>query len=272
MHVTNQNFLDGGGSPFEGQERPLCTDKLVTLRNAQAVAPNFNLFTDVPMPTHFWGLTINDLGLSLDKRSVEYGEAQGLPFVPMGIYDWAGRLVDTVQTDFNGFYEALEPSTRRTTARCRPGRARTCTGSWATTRAVPGHLNPDYNPRFRTIATNFQAWPGLYTVTDTAPTQVAPPRSRPAPTQVDRTMCDLDPAQPQPLALDRPYIRRGDTSRADHDQRLRVRRPKGQVLLNGQPTGVPSWTRQADHLQRPERHRVRPDDCARSWRATGSRA
>ena len=37
----------------------------------------------------------------------------------------------------------------------------------------PGALNSDYNPRFRTIATNFQAWPGQFTVTDEAPTQVA---------------------------------------------------------------------------------------------------
>ena len=37
----------------------------------------------------------------------------------------------------------------------------------------PDHPNPDYNPRFRTISANFQGWPGLYTVTDTAPTQVA---------------------------------------------------------------------------------------------------
>ena len=27
-------------------------------------------------------------------------------------------------------------------------------------------------------------------------------------------MCDLDAAQPQPLAVDRPYIRKSDTSRA----------------------------------------------------------
>ena len=57
------------------------------MRTGQTTAPNFNLFTAVPLPTHFWGLTINDLGLSHDKRSVNYGEAQGLPFVPMGIYD-----------------------------------------------------------------------------------------------------------------------------------------------------------------------------------------
>ena len=108
---NNPNFLDGGGSPFQGQDRPSCETKLVTVRSGQATAPNFNLFTDVPIPTHFWGVTLNDLGLTFDKRSVNYGEAQGLPFVPVGLYDYAGRLVDTVHTDFNGLYEALEPST-----------------------------------------------------------------------------------------------------------------------------------------------------------------
>ena len=68
------------------------------------------------------------------------------------------------------------PSSRRrtpTTARCRPVRARTCTASSATTPASRVHLNPDYNPRFRTIATNFQGWPGLYTVTDRRPPRSA---------------------------------------------------------------------------------------------------
>ncbi len=111
VRVTDPAFLAGGGSPFEGQDRPLCDAKLITVRSGQTVAPNFNLFTPVPIPTHFWGLTINDLGLSLDKRSANYGEAQGLPNVPVGLYDWSGRLVDTTHTDFNGFYEALEPST-----------------------------------------------------------------------------------------------------------------------------------------------------------------
>ncbi|HEX3003696.1 MAG TPA: IPT/TIG domain-containing protein, partial [Angustibacter sp.] len=242
VHVTNPNFLNGGGSPYEGQDRPLCTDKLVNLRNAQAVAPTFNLFTDVPIPTHFWGLTINDLGLSLDKRSVEYGEAQGLPFVPMGIYDWTGRLVDTVQTDFNGFYEALEPST--STYNC-PLPAGPCPNMYrfvGNDPGQPGQLNPSYNPRFRTIATNFQAWPGLYTVTDTAPTQVQATALTPGTTQVDRTMCDLDPAQPQPLAVDRPYIRRGDLDRKITVTGFGFGAQRGQVLLNGQPTGIVSWT------------------------------
>lgn len=62
--MTNADFLAIGGSPFEGYARPSCQDKLVTVRAGQATAPNFHLFTDVPIPTHFWGLTLNDLGVS----------------------------------------------------------------------------------------------------------------------------------------------------------------------------------------------------------------
>ena len=158
--VTNANFIAGGGSPFQGYDRPLCGDKLVTVRAGQATAPNFNLFTPVPIPTHFWGLTLNDLGLTLDKRSVNYGEAQGLPHVPVGLYDWSGRLVDTTHTDFNGLYEALEPST--STYNC-PVPAGPCPNMYrfvGNDPGQPGALNPDYNPRFRTIATNFQALAG----------------------------------------------------------------------------------------------------------------
>ncbi|MGZ4719766.1 IPT/TIG domain-containing protein [Oryzihumus sp.] len=209
VHVTNQDFVDGGGSPFEGYDRPLCTDKLVTVRSGQATAPNFNLFTDVPIPTHFWGLTLNDLGLTLDKRSVNYGEAQGLPFVPVGLYDWSGRLVDTVHTDFNGLYEALEPST--STYNC-PVPAGPCPNMYrfvGNDPGQPGALNPDYNSRFRTIATNFQAWPGLYTVTDEAPTQVAATVLAPDTTTANDTRCDLGGATPQLFAVDRPYVRQG---------------------------------------------------------------
>ncbi|GAA1974470.1 hypothetical protein GCM10009798_39640 [Nocardioides panacihumi] len=212
VDVTNQNFLDAGGSPFQGQDRPSCQDKLVTVRAGQTAAPNFNLFTDVPIPTHFWGLTINDLGLSLDKRSVEYGEAQGLPFVPMGLYDWSGRLLDTVHTDFNGFYEALEPST--STYNC-PVPAGPCPNMYRFTGNDPGspdHPNADYNPRFRTISASFQGWPGLYTVTDTAPTQVATTALTPGSTAVNPTQCDLGATWPQLLSTDRPWIRLGDTA------------------------------------------------------------
>jgi hypothetical protein len=244
VDVTNDAFNAGGGSPFQGYERPLCTDKLVGLRANQATAPNFNLFTDVPIPTHFWGLTLNDLGLTLDKRSVNYGEAQGLPFVPVGLYDWSGRLVDTVHTDFNGLYEALEPSTG--TYNC-PLPAGPCPNMYrfvGNDPGQPGALNPDYNSRFRTIATNFQAWPGLYTVTDEAPTQVAATVLAPDTTTVNPTICDLGAAVPQLLSVSRPYIRRGDTNRSITVTGFGfgASGAPDKLTLNGTAMAVTSWT------------------------------
>ncbi len=244
VKVTNPAFLAGGGSPFEGQDRPSCQDKLVTVRTGQATAPNFNLFTDVPLPTHFWGLTLNDLGLTLDKRSVNYGEAQGLPFVPVGLYDWAGRLVDTTHTDFNGLYEALEPSTD--TFNC-PVPAGPCPNMYrfvGNDPGQPGALNQDYNPRFRTIATNFQGWPGLFTVTDEAPTQVATTALAPDTTVANPTMCDLGPKAPQLLAVDRPYVRQ--STPAD-DRVVTITGTgfgdtPGTLNLRGKPVAVSSWT------------------------------
>ncbi|GAA1892764.1 hypothetical protein [Lapillicoccus jejuensis] len=215
VHVTDPDFLNAGGSPFEGQERPSCQDKLVTVRNGQTVAPNFNLFTTVPMPTHFWGLTLNDLGLSLDRTSANYGEAQGMPYVPVGLYDFAGNLVDTTHTDYNGLYEALEPSTG--SYNC-PVPAGPCPGMYRFVGNDPGGQagpdvpatpNPDYNPRFRTIAANFQAWPGLYTVTDEAPTQVASTVLLPDTTPAGITACDLPTSYPQLFSVDKPVVALG---------------------------------------------------------------
>ncbi|MEO9240501.1 MAG: IPT/TIG domain-containing protein [Jatrophihabitantaceae bacterium] len=247
VNITHQPFLDGGGSPFQGQDRPSCADKLVTVRAGQAVAPNFNLFTDVPLPTHFWGLTLNDLGLTLDKRSVNYGEAQGLPYAPVGLYDWSGRLVDTVHTDYNGLYEALEPSTD--TFNC-PVPAGPCPNMYrfvGNDPGQPGALNSDYNPRFRTIATNFQAWPGQFTVTDEAPTQVAATALAPDTTTVNPTQCDLGGTVAQLLAVNKPYIRTTDNAagRTVTITGFGFGASKGTVKLNGtalSSAAVTTWS------------------------------
>jgi hypothetical protein len=256
VDVTNDNnptFLAGGGSPFQGYDQPLCTDKLVTVRTGQATAPNFNLFTDVPIPTHFWGLTLNDLGLTLDKRSVNYGEALGMPYVPVGLYDWQGRLIDTTHTDFNGLYEALEPST--STYNC-PVPAGPCPNMYrfvGNDPGQPGALNADYNSRFRTIATNFQAWPGLFTVTDEAPTQVASTVLTPDTTVVNPTVCNLPTAQPQLLAIDHPYLRK-----SSQPQTLTITgsgfgatQGTGKVFANTTSLAVTSWNDKTIKVQLP---------------------
>lgn len=212
VHVTNPDFIAGGGSPFEGQNRPLCNEKLVTVRGQQSVSPNFNLYTPVPMPTHFYGLTINDLGLTWDKKSSQYGEAQGLPNIPMGIYDWAGQLVDTVNTDYNGWYEGIEPST--SSYNC-PLPAGPCPNMYrfvGNDPGQPGHPNPNYNPRYRSISANFQAWPGLFTVTDTAPTQTGAVVVTPGTTTPVPVNCSLSASTPEVFAVDKVIVGSGGST------------------------------------------------------------
>ncbi len=93
--------------------KPLCNVKLVQLTNGKSVVPVFHLFTDVPMPTRFWGLIVDDLTFSADPRSLLYGEKAGVPFAPVGIYDYTNRLITTVESDFNGLFDVLLPSTNR---------------------------------------------------------------------------------------------------------------------------------------------------------------
>ena len=75
--------------------------------------PTFNFFTDVPLPARFWGLIVDDLNFSADPKSLIYGEKAGVPFAPVGIYDYTNRLVTTVESDFNGLFDVLLPSTNR---------------------------------------------------------------------------------------------------------------------------------------------------------------
>ena len=92
-----------------------------------------------------------------------YGEKAGLPFVPVGIYDFNNRLVYTTETDFNGFYDVLMPSTNHISC---PTPSGVCANMYrfvANDPGVPGALNPNYNPRFATIAAGVEALPGLTT-------------------------------------------------------------------------------------------------------------
>jgi hypothetical protein len=202
--VNNVTFLDIGGSPFEGMPKPLCDTKLVGLNNGKSIVPVFELFTDVPIPSRLRGLVVDDTFFSTDPRSTMYGEKAGVPFAPVGVYDFNNRLVTTLESDFNGVYDVLLPSTNHISC---PTPSGVCANMYrfvANDPGVPGRLNPNWKPEYRTIATEFEAFPGVIIPTDLAPTQVGLRIEGPA--GLLPAACTLDAATPQLFAVSRPYV------------------------------------------------------------------
>ena len=158
--TVNPTFVGIGGSPYEGQSRALCDTKLVTLANGKSIAPAFNLFTDVPVPGRHWFIIIDDLNFSSNSRSVTFGEKAGMPFVPVGIYDYTDRLIKTVESDYNGLADVLLPSTNRISCPTPSGVCANLYRFVGNDPGVPGRLNLNYNPGFRTIAAEFEVMPG----------------------------------------------------------------------------------------------------------------
>ncbi len=239
--VDNPTFVDIGGSPYEGQQKPTCDTKLVTLNNGKSIVPMFNLFTDVPIPSRLYGLIVDDIAYGTDNRSVLYGEKPGVPFAPVGIYDFNNRLVDTLESDFNGYYEALLPSTDHISC---PTPSGVCTGMYrfvGNDPGAPGRLNPNYNPRYRTIATEFEAMPGVTIPTDLAPTQVGSTLVSPTTGQNIAVTCPVDDAQPQLFAVNKPYVN-GSGSFTIEGTGFGGAKGAGSVTLDGTPIDTTAWS------------------------------
>jgi hypothetical protein len=194
----NPTFVDIGSSPYEGLARPLCDTKLVPLQDGKSVVPMFNVFTDVPLPGRFFAYTIDDLNFSTDPKSMLYGEKAGLPFTPVGIYDFANRLVTTVETDYNGLFDVLLPSTNRINCPTPSGVCGNLYRFVGNDPGIPGRLNPNYNPQYRTIAAEFEAWPGIIVPADTAPTQVGVSVQLPGSQQQQALSCPANPVGAPP--------------------------------------------------------------------------
>ena len=206
VHVTNPTFLDIGGSPYEGQQKPLCDTKLVSLANGKSIAPAFNVFTDVPLPGRHWFIIIDDLNFSSNPKSITYGEKAGMPFVPVGIYDYSERLVTTVESDYNGLADVLLPSTNRIAC---PTPSGVCTNLYryvGNDPGVPGRLNLNFNPNFRTISAEFEVMPGSLIPADLAPTQVGVNVQLPGGQVTSPVQCALDAATPQLYRVNAPFI------------------------------------------------------------------
>ena len=83
----------------------------------EAANADFSLMTkfangnDVEIPGRIVGFVSDDIYFDNDKQSIWYGEARPIANIPIGIRDYAGRLLTTLKTDLQGGYEALLPST-----------------------------------------------------------------------------------------------------------------------------------------------------------------
>ncbi len=242
--TDNPGFVDIGGSPYEGQAKPSCDTKLVPLANGRSIVPTFNVFTDVPLPGRFWGLVVDDLNFSTNKQQINYGEKAGVPFAPVGIYDYTNRLVYTTESDYGGLFDVLMPSTNRISCPTPSGVCANLYRFVGNDPGVPGALNPNYNPMYRTIAAEFEAFPGLIVPADLAPTQVGVNVQLPGGQALTPVTCPQDSATPQLFAVNKPYVRLADSdaNRTVTIQGLGFGALAGQVTLDSVDVPTTSWT------------------------------
>jgi hypothetical protein len=207
--TNNPSLATNGGSPLQGATRHTCDWKIFHSAPGQSIAPNFHFHTtvDIPLPAHWWGYLVDDLSLSGDKKSTTVGDVQGIPFAPTGFYDWTGRRLFAKDSDYNGVYEALMPSSELFNC---PTPAGSCPNVYRIVGNDPGQpnaANPNYNPAYRTITANFQAWPNMLTAVDTAPTHQVPTLEGPGVQFTYTSPCGLPAQDPQLFAVNKPYTK-----------------------------------------------------------------
>lgn len=203
--VDNPTFAEVGGSPYEGMEMPLCDVKLVTVSDQRSVAPMFNLFTEVPIPGRWYGYIIDDLTISINREELFFGEKAGFANAPIGIYDFMNRLILTTQSDPNGVYELLMPSTATFNVASPSGAAPNLYYHVGNDPGQIGHVNANYNPQYRTIAASFEIYPGVIIPADLAPTQIGVSILDPGSNVAHPAACTVGDETPQLFAVDRPY-------------------------------------------------------------------
>ena len=203
--IENPGYVEVGGSRFEGEDMPLCNVKLVTVADQKGVAPLFMLWTKVPIPGRWRGYIIDDLNVSTNPLELFFGEKAGMPYMPMGIYDFTGRLVHTVHSDYHGVYEVLLPSAATYNTPTPSGMAAGMYYIYGNDPGQPGAFNPLYHPGYRSIGTSFEVYPGVVVPSDLAPTQNGALIWNPGSNLSQLAACMLEDTSPQLYAVSQPY-------------------------------------------------------------------
>jgi large repetitive protein len=167
------SLFPGEPAPKAGDILNLCDRKLVSLSNGQNAAADFFLFTHTPIAGHIVGFILDDTANEFDPTSPQFGEKFAPPWLPVGIYDWTGRLIGQTYSDEWGRYNALVPSTSTQNlpqpSGTSPNMITTCMND-STSGADPlGRHNSQYS----TFCYTFQYMPGATTYLDTPVIPVA---------------------------------------------------------------------------------------------------
>ncbi|HYF93789.1 MAG TPA: NosD domain-containing protein [Symbiobacteriaceae bacterium] len=147
---------------------PARDKKRITLQPEQNATTDFWLYTDVPVAGRMIGLVADDLNLETDPASPYYLEKKPLAYTPVGIRDYTGRLLRTVETDANGVFEVLLPSTYTANVPIPSGVAPGMYRVVGNDPGDPDRPNPGFNPLYQTLHLVFDVWPGKTTYADVA--------------------------------------------------------------------------------------------------------
>jgi IPT/TIG domain-containing protein len=236
--ATTSSASPAGGSPYEGQRRPICNQRLINLQEGQNANSDFFLFTDVPPPGRMRGLLLDDLNVEFDPSSPMYAEKRGIPHAPVGILDFAGNEVTRTISDANGYWEVLLPSTG--TYNC-PLPAGPCPAVYQVVGNYPGTPdNPtEPNPNYAPLTLDFEVWPGQTTVADVATLPITSFVAMPDSQFEHPPVCNVPGATPDVKEVSSPVGSAGDgftiTGAGFGDA-------AGSVKLGGAPLEVNSWT------------------------------
>jgi hypothetical protein len=208
-YVDNPSFVAAyhGTPPFEGQMRAKCDSKLIHVQNGQSVAPNFLLYTDVPLAAVFAGYATDDISVSTNKLSTGLGEVQPIPNLPIGIYDWTGTQVSEVNTDYNGQWLVMLPSTNTMNCNTVAGPCPSVYRFVGNDPGQPASPNLNWNPTYRTIAAQFQAWPGEFMPSDVAPTRAVVAFEGQGSQYSAAAICAPRASTPQVFAVSHPFFK-----------------------------------------------------------------
>src|SRR5262249_38101540 len=123
--------------------------------------------------------------------------------------DWTGRQIDEVNTDYNGQWLVMLPSTN--TMNCNSV-AGPCPGVYRFVGNDPGQPaspNLNWNPAYQTTAAQFQARPGEFMRSDVAPTRTVVAFEGQGSQFSAAAICAPRASTPQLFAVSHPFFKSG---------------------------------------------------------------